>query len=139
MKQLFSRLHPPKVHIEVCGIHLVLPRLCLSPRHVKVRLISSMPSAGMKQQAFLVYTEPSTVRIGEAGFEQFSNVISFRVADAIFPRRMYFFCHGEMLVKSLLMAKNRDKYTLFPPKRYAHTSSYEGIKRQKKSSSYLWP
>ena len=29
------------------------------------------------------------------------------------------------------MAKNRDKYTLFLPKRYAHTSSYEGIKRQK--------
>ena len=45
-------------------------------------------SAGMKQRVFLVYTEPSTVRIGEAGFEQFSNVIRFRIADAIFPQRM---------------------------------------------------
>ena len=82
-----------------------------------------MPSAGKRQPVILVhvYTEPSTMRIGEAGFEQLPNVISFRVADAIFPRRMYFFCHGEMLVKSLLMAKNRDKYALFLPKRSDHT------------------
>ena len=83
-----------------------------------------MPSADMKQRLFLVYTEPFTMRIGEAGFEQFANVISFRVPDAIFPRRIYFFCHGEMLVKSLLMAKNRDKYALFLPKLSAHTLSY---------------
>ena len=38
-----------------------------------------------------IYTEPSTMRIRETGSEQFSNVISFCVADAIFPRRMYFF------------------------------------------------
>ena len=68
-----------------------------------------MPSAGMKQREFLVYTEPSTMRIGEAGFEQLANVISFRVANAIFSLEFIFFCHGEMLVKSLLIAKNRDR------------------------------
>ena len=83
-----------------------------------------MPSAGMKQRVFLVYTEPSTMRNGEAGFEQLANVISVRVANAIFPRRMYFFCHGEMLVKSLPMAKYRDRYALCLPKLSAHTSSY---------------
>ena len=31
------------------------------------------------------------MRSDEAGFEQLANVISFRVADAIFPRKMYFF------------------------------------------------
>ena len=36
---------------------------------------------------FLVYTEPSTMTIGEAGFEQLANVNSFRVADAIFLLR----------------------------------------------------
>ena len=60
----------------------------------------------------------------EAGFEQFSNVISFHVTDAIFPRRMYFFWHGEMLVKSLLMANNRVRYALFLPKLSAHILSY---------------
>ena len=34
-----------------------------------------------------VYTEPSTMRIGEAGFEQLANVVSFRVADTSFPRK----------------------------------------------------
>ena len=53
-----------------------------------------MPSAGMKQRVFLVYTEPST-RIGEAGFEQFSNVISFCVDDAIFPRMSFFLPQGD--------------------------------------------
>ena len=51
----------------------------------------------LKQRVFLVYTEPSTVRIGEAEFEQFSNIISFRVADAIFPRRMYFLPRGDVV------------------------------------------
>ena len=84
-----------------------------------------MPSAGMEQRVFLVYTEPSTMRIGELGFEQFSNVLSFLVADAIFPRRMYFFfCNGEKLVKSLLMVKNRDRYALFLPKLSVHILTY---------------
>ena len=83
-----------------------------------------MPSASMKQKVFLIYTEPSTMGIGEAGFEHFSNVISFRVTDAIFSRRMYFFCHGEMLVKSLLMPKNNDRCALFLPKLSAQTLSF---------------
>ena len=88
-----------------------------------------MPSAGMKQRVFLVYIELSTMRIGEAGFKQLANVISFRVTDAVFHRRMYFACRGEMLVKSLLMAKNRDRYALFLPKLSAHTLSYQRLKK----------
>ena len=82
-----------------------------------------MPSADMKQRVFQVYTEPFTMRIGEAGFEQLANVISFRVADAIFPRRMYFFCHGQMLFITLLIAETSDTYALFLRKLSAHTSS----------------
>ena len=82
-----------------------------------------MPSAGMKQRVFLVYTEHSTIRIGEAGFKQLANVVSFRVADAIFPRRMYIFCHGEMSFKIVLTAKYKGKYALFLPKLSTHISS----------------
>ena len=32
---------------------------------------------------FLVYTEPSTMKIGEAGFEQLANVVSFRAPDFV--------------------------------------------------------
>ena len=57
-------------------------------------------------RVFLVYTEASTMRIGEAGFEQFSKVISFRVTDAIFPRRMYFSsATGRCLVSHYLWRK----------------------------------
>ena len=45
------------------------------------------------------------MRIGEAGFEQLANFVSFRVADIIFSRRNVFFCHREMFSKTLLMAK----------------------------------
>ena len=43
---------------------------------------------------FLVYTEPSTMRIGEAGFEQLANVVSFlcpwlRAPDTIFSRKIF--------------------------------------------------
>ena len=68
------------------------------------------------------------MRIGEAGFEQLANVVSFRAPDFVpltqFPSTNVFFCHREMLFKTLLMAKNRDKYALFLPKLFAHTSSY---------------
>ena len=30
---------------------------------------------------FLVYTEPSAMRFGEAGFEQLANMVSFRAPD----------------------------------------------------------
>ena len=44
----------------------------------------------MKLRMFLVYTEPSTMRIDEAGFEQLANMVSFRAPDTIFPRKLYF-------------------------------------------------
>ena len=37
----------------------------------------------MKLRMFLVYTEPSTMRIGEAGFEQLANMVSFRAPDFV--------------------------------------------------------
>ena len=123
-KQLLSRVHLQKVRYEVCCIHLMLPQVCLSPQYVKTSLIWSISSAGMKLRMFLVYTETSTMRIGEAGFEQLANVVSFRVDDTIFPRKNVFFCHGLMLFKTSLMAKNRNKHALFLPKPFAHTSSY---------------
>ena len=45
----------------------------------------------MKLRMFLAYTEPSTMRIGEAGFEQLANFVRFRVADIIFPRKKMYF------------------------------------------------
>ena len=46
-KQLLSQWHPPKVHSKVRCTNMVLPRVCLSPQHVKASLIWSMPSAGI--------------------------------------------------------------------------------------------
>ena len=69
------------------------------------------------------------MRIGEAGFEQLANMVSFRAPDFV-PLTQFslekciFFCHWEMLFKTLLVPKNRDKYSLFLPKIFAHTSSY---------------
>ena len=37
----------------------------------------------MKLRMFLVHTEPSTMRIGEAGFEQLANMVSFRAPDFV--------------------------------------------------------
>ena len=71
-----------------------------------------MSSAGMKQRMFMVYTEPSSTIFGGAGSEKLAVVIGFLVANAIFPRKMYFFYHGKMLFKKLLMAKIEVKYAL---------------------------
>ena len=57
--------------------------MCLSLRYVKASLILSISSAGMKLRMFLVYTELSTNRIGEAGFEQLTNMVSFRAPDFV--------------------------------------------------------
>ena len=88
-------------------------------------------SASMKLRMFLVYIEPSTMRIGEAGFEQLANVVSFRAPDFV-PltqfslEKMFFSATGRCCSKTLLtfMAKNRDKYALFLPKLFAHKLSY---------------
>ena len=50
---------------------------------------------------------------------------------------MYF--SEEMFFKTLLIAKNRDKYALFLRKLFAHTSSYDRLKKGKTSTSYLSP
>ena len=68
-------------------IFVLLIRGCgpvyLSLRYVKASLIWSISSAGMKLRMFLVYTESSTMRIGEAGFEQLANMVSFRALDFV--------------------------------------------------------
>ena len=45
----------------------------------------------MKLRMFLIYTKPSTMRMGEAGFEQLANVVRFRIADTFFPRKKCIF------------------------------------------------
>ena len=92
----------------------MLPQVCLSPWYVKASLIWSTASSAMKPRMFLVYTEPSTTRISEAGFEQFriSKCYQFLSGWCNIPsKNIVSFCHGEMLFKTLLLAKNRDKYT----------------------------
>ena len=71
---------------------------------------------------FLVYTEPSTMRIDEIGFEQLANMVCFRASD--FVPLTQFSLKREVLFKTLFMPKNIDKYALFLPKLFAHTASY---------------
>ena len=114
-KGLLSRVHLQIVRSEVGCIHLMLPPVCLSPRYVKASLIWSISYAGMKLRMFLVYTEPSTMRIGEAGFEQLANIVSFRVADTIFPRKNVFFCQGRCCSKRYLWRKIDRSLLYFSP------------------------
>ena len=37
----------------------------------------------MKLRMFLLYTEPSTMRMGEAGFEELANKVNFRAPDFV--------------------------------------------------------
>ena len=47
---------------------------------------------------FLVYTEPSTMRIGEAGFEQkLANMVSFHAPGTIFFRKCIFLPQGDVV------------------------------------------
>ena len=69
----------------------------------------------MKLRIFLVYTESSTMRIGEAGFEQLANVVSFRVADTFFPRKKCIFLPRGDVVKTLLMTKIEISMLYFTP------------------------
>ena len=63
----------------------------------------------MKLRMFLVYTELSTMRIGEAGFEQ-SNA-----PDMIFPRKMYFSSTGRCCSKRYLWRKIEMSILYFSP------------------------
>ena len=64
----------------------------------------------MKLRMFLVYTEPSTMRMGEAGFEQYANMVSFRAPDFV-PltqfslKKMYFSATGRCCPKRYLCRK----------------------------------
>ena len=69
-------------------------------------------------KSVLVYTELSIIRIGEAGFEQFSNVVVPLMQYSL--EKCILSATGEMLFKMLLIAKTRDKYALFLPKFSAH-------------------
>ena len=81
----------------------------------------------MKLRMLQVYTEPSTMRIGEAAFEQLANMVSFHAPDFV-PLTQFslekciFLPQGD--VRKVTYAENRDKYALFFPKLFAHTSSY---------------
>ena len=103
-KRLLSWVHLQKVRSKVGCIHLMLPPVCLSPRNVNASLIWTISSAGMKLRMFLVYTEPSTMRISETGFEQLANVVSFRALDFV-PltqfslEKMYFSATGRCCSK----------------------------------------
>ena len=81
----------------------------------------------MKLSMFPVYTEPSTMRIGEAEFEKLANVVSFHAPDFVpltqFSLEKCIFCHRDMLFKTLIRAKNRDKYALFLRKLFARKLS----------------
>ena len=83
----------------------------------------------MKLRVFLVYPEPSTMRIGEAGFEQLANVVSFRAPDFV-P----LFCRREML---LLMVKNRKMYDLFLPNSLLTLNRINVLKKGKTSTLFL--
>ena len=60
------------------------------------------------------------MRIGEAGFEQLANVVSFRAPDFVpltqFSLENCIFLPQGDVVQNLLVAKNRDKNALFLPK-----------------------
>ena len=117
-----------KERSEISCIHLMLPSVCLSPRYVKASLSWSISSAGMKLRMFMKYTEPSTMRIGEAVFEQLANVVSFRVADTIFLEKKYFSATGRCCSKRYLWRKIEISMLYFSP-----NSSW----KRKTSNSYL--
>ena len=79
----------------------------------------------------------SIMRIGEAGFEQLANVVSFSVADTIFPPKCIFLPRGDV-IQNVTNGKNRDKYTLFVPKLFAHTSSGEWLSFRRFTSKLSW-
>ena len=68
------------------------------------------------------------MRIGEAGFEQLANMVSFRAPDFMpltqFSLEKCIFLSQGDVVQNVTYAKNRDKYALFLPKLFAHTLSY---------------
>ena len=119
-KRPLSRVHLQKVHSKVGCIYLMLPPVCLSPRYVKASLIWSISSIGMKLGMFLVYTEPSTMRIGDAGFDQLANVVSFCDPDFV-PLTQFslekciFLPHGDVVQNVTYGKKIEISMLYFPP------------------------
>ena len=74
----------------------------------------------MKLRMFLVYTEPSTMRIGEAGFEQSANMVSFRAPDFV-PmtqfslKKMYISATGRCCSKRYLCREIEISMLYFSP------------------------
>ena len=69
---------------------------------------------------FLVYTEPSTMRIGEAGFEQLAKMVSFRAPDFVSLtqfslEKMYFSAAGRCYSKRYLCRKVEISMLYFSP------------------------
>ena len=91
----------------------------------------------MTLRMFLVYTEPSTTMIGEAGFKQLVNIVSFRLADTIFPRKkMYFSATGRYCSKRYLWRKTEISMLYFSPNSLLTLHRINVIKG-KTSTSYL--
>ena len=97
----------------------------------------------MKLRMFLVYTEPSTMRIGEAGFEQLANVVSFRARfcarGTIFPQKMYFTATGRCCSKRYLWRKIEISMLYFSPNSLLTLHRINVLKKGKSSTSYLSP
>ena len=87
----------------------------------------------MQHRVFLEHTEPATVRIGEAGFEQFSYVISFRVADTIFPQSMIFPATGRCCLKRYLLQEIEISMLYFSPNSLLILQPFKDLNKQKNS------
>ena len=89
----------------------------------------------MKLRMFLVYTEPSTMRIGEAEFKQLSNMVSFRapffVPDTVFPRKIYFSATGRCCSKGYLCRKIEISMLYFSPNSLLTLHCINVLKRAK--------
>ena len=86
----------------------------------------------------MVYTEPFTIRIGEAEFQQLANVVSFCAADTIFPRKIYFSAKGRCCSKRYLRRKIDIRMLYFCPN--SLLSFYRiNVIESKTTNSYLSP
>ena len=94
----------------------------------------------------LVNSEPSTMRIGEAGFEQLANVVRFPAPDFV-PLTQFSLGKSIFLPKGDVdqnvtygeSRKNRDKYALFSPNSLLTLHHINVLKKGKTSTSFLSP
>ena len=123
-KRLLSRVHLQKVRSEVGCIRLMLipsvfkPSVCESQFDL-INIFCWYETKNVSGIYRTFHDEDRWSRI-----RTISKRGQFSCPWHNFPSKNVFFCHREMLFKTLLMAKNTDKYALFLPKLFAHTSSY---------------